>query len=75
MKIYRAFDDTGNPANVVPVTRHRTRNRQWFIDWASGRAPDFFRYLSDAKAFVQKVRPSHPITEWVVCEADEEDGR
>jgi hypothetical protein len=71
MRIYTAHDDTGEPAEVRPVIRHRTRNRQWFVDWHSGRAPDYFRYLSDAKGFVQRCRPDHRITGWTVRDEEE----
>jgi len=62
MTIYTAHDDTGEVANIEPNHRYRKPNRRWIIFWVNGRAPEYFGLLSDAKAFVERLRHSHTIT-------------
>lgn len=63
-KSYIAIDETGEVATIEPVVRYRRRNRKWMVVWRSGRAPEFFEYLSDAKLFVKKLRHSH-VVRWL----------
>jgi hypothetical protein len=58
---YVASDETGECAQVVPVVRHRRKNRRWAVEWTNGRAPEYFGLLSDAKSFVERLRHSHTI--------------
>ena len=67
---YHANDETGlNVAFIEKTTRHALIRRKliWGVYWRGGRAPEYFRYLSDAKAFVERLRHSHKIT-WTVQE-------
>lgn len=42
---------------------HNARRSHWLVVWASGRAPDRFEFLSDAKGYVERFY--HNGVEWV----------
>ena len=60
---YHAFDETGYVAWIEPNQRPSKRYHAWILYWASGRSFETFKYLSDAQAFVQRLRHTRKI-EW-----------